>query len=68
MAETLTLGQQIDIARIKSGMTQKEIVEAMVAAEIDITDTNFSLKKKYSSFPENEIKVLSKILKTKFTN
>lgn len=62
---SLTIGEKID--RAKDGRSQKWIVNKMVEAGLEISEVQFSIKKKGNSFDKDEIKVLSEILSTDLT-
>lgn len=58
-----TIGEQID--RAKDGRTQTWIVNKMNESGIEITETQFSRKKKgHEKFTDEELKSLSEVLGT----
>jgi len=61
--QTLSVSEQLEIAR--DGRTQRSIVAKMVAAGIEISETDFTNKKKYNGFTDEEVAKLSEILGVK---
>lgn len=62
----LTIGEQID--RSKDGRSQNWIVNKMKESGIEITEVQFSRKKKgHEIFSDEELKSLSEILGTEIT-
>jgi len=64
--ETLTLSQEIDIAMIKLGYTQAQVVELLQKQGVPMNTSKFSVKKKYADFTNVEKMGINKILETKF--
>lgn len=64
MEDTLSIGKQVDIARIKAGKTQTQLVNGLKDMGVKINSSMFSLKKKYSGFDKEEIAAINKILKS----
>ena len=60
---TLSVAEQINIAR--DGRTQRSIVAKMVAAGFEISETDFTNKKKYNGVTEKELEKISEILGVK---
>ena len=61
----LSVSQQIDNA--KDGRTHRWIIDKMRELGIDINDVKFTNKKQKNEFTNEELKAISKILKTKIT-
>lgn len=64
--ETLTLSQEIDIAMIKLGLIQSDVVDQLRDKGIPMNASKFSIKKSCGAFTGDELKGLNKILNTKF--
>jgi len=57
------LSEQIDRAKEREGRNQKWIIKQMVDRGIEMSDSQFSQKKKgYNNFTTQELEVLSEIL------
>jgi len=64
--EKLTIGEQID--RVREGRSQTYIVGKMNEIGVEITEVQFSRKKKgHDQFSEEELSALSDILGTEIT-
>lgn len=63
METSLTVAQQIEAA--KEGKTQRYIIKKMAELGQPLTDVQFTNKKQNASFTGDELKALSRVLKTK---
>jgi len=61
----LSVSEQID--RALEGRKQRYIVFKLVQEGINISEAQFSNKKKFGSFTDEELKVLSRVLGKKIT-